>query len=65
METHQRTLARTVSYRVLAVLITALITGIGTAIAIHIILTLVHYLHERVWLKIKWGTNNDHSFTTT
>ena len=30
-------------------------TGLGTAIAIHIVLTGVHYAMERAWLKIKWG----------
>jgi uncharacterized membrane protein len=54
-ETHKRTLTRAVSYRVIALLITALWTGLSAAIAIHLVLTLVHYVHERVWLKIKWG----------
>lgn len=54
-ETHKRTIARTVSYRIAALLITALWTGIGDAIVIHIILTIVHYIFERLWLKIKWG----------
>jgi uncharacterized membrane protein len=58
IESHKRTLARTVSYRVLALIITALITGLGTAVIIHLLLTLVHYAHERVWLKIKWETND-------
>ena len=57
-ETHKRTLARTISYRVLALSITALFTGLGTAVIIHLLLTLVHYAHERVWLKIKWETDN-------
>jgi len=30
-------------------------TGLSTAILIHVILTVAHYIHERVWLKIKWG----------
>lgn len=55
METHKRTLARTVSYRVIATLITAYFTGLTTAVLLHILLTLVHYLMERVWLKIEWG----------
>ena len=29
--------------------------AIGTAIAIHIVLTAVHYAMERAWLKITWG----------
>jgi hypothetical protein len=55
IETHQRTLTRTVTYRLIAMLITALWTGLGTAVVIHIALTAVHYVHERFWLMIKWG----------
>ena len=55
METHKRTIARAVSYRIAALLITAIWTGIGDAIVIHIILTIVHYIFERLWLNIKWG----------
>lgn len=54
-ETHARTLARTISYRITALLITAIWTGLGDAIVIHIILTAVHYLFERLWLKVSWG----------
>jgi len=55
-ETHARTLLRTILYRITALLITAIWTGLGNAIAIHLILTAVHYVSERLWLKIKWGT---------
>jgi uncharacterized membrane protein len=54
-ETHTRTIVRTISYRIAALLITAIWTGLSDAILIHIILTGVHYLFERFWLKIKWG----------
>jgi hypothetical protein len=54
-ETHARTVARTISYRIIAMLITALWTGLGNAVIIHIVLAAVHYVMERVWLKIKWG----------
>jgi hypothetical protein len=54
-ETHARTVARTISYRIIAMLITALWTGLGNAVIIHIVLAAVHYIMERVWLKIKWG----------
>lgn len=54
-ETHLRTVARTVSYRLTALFITALWTGLADAVLIHIILTAVHYLFERLWLKIHWG----------
>ena len=54
-ELHKRTVVRALTYRIVALLITALWTGLGNAVIIHIILTAVHYIHERVWLKIKWG----------
>ena len=54
-ETHLRTIARTVTYRITALLITAIWTGLGDAVAIHIVLALVQYIMERVWLKVKWG----------
>ena len=56
-ELHKRTIVRTVSYRIVALLITAIWTGLSDAIVIHIILTAVHYAMERVWLKINWGKN--------
>ena len=54
-ETHTRTVARTLSYRIIAMLITALWTGLGNAVIIHIVLAIVHYVMDRVWLKINWG----------
>jgi len=54
-ETYKRTVIRTISYRIVAFLITSIWTGLSKAILIHIILTLVHYIMERLWLKIKWG----------
>lgn len=57
METHKRTLIRAASWRVTATATTALFTGIEGAIVINIIMTVVHYVHERVWLKFKWGLN--------
>jgi uncharacterized membrane protein len=55
METHKRTVLRAISWRVIATLITIPFTGISTAILIHVLLTVAHYFHERIWLKIKWG----------
>ena len=54
-ETRKRTVVRTLSYRIAALLITALWTGLGDAILIHIVLASLHYAMERLWLKIKWG----------
>lgn len=58
IETKKRTIIRTLSYRIIALLITAIWTGLGDAILIHIILTLIHYTMERLWLKIEWGKND-------
>ena len=54
-ETQLRTIARALTYRVLAILVTAAFAGIGTAIVIQVICTVVHYVHERLWLRIDWG----------
>jgi len=64
IETRQRTLARMLTYRLTAWLFTIfwtyLFTGdissaTGFATALHIALSIDYYIHERVWLKIKWG----------
>ena len=53
-ETRTRTLTRIIVWRILATLITAVWTGLNTAIAIHIVLLVTHYVYERLWLKIDW-----------
>ena len=58
METHKRTVTRAITYRIVALLITALWTGLASAVLIHLVLTAVHYIHERIWLKINWGKIN-------
>lgn len=60
-ESHKRTIIRTISYRLAALLITAIWTGLSDAIAIHIVLATLHYVMERVWLKIQWGRTNGDS----
>lgn len=55
METHKRTLTRAFSWRITATAVTAVFTGIEGAIIINVVMTLVHYAHERLWLKLDWG----------
>lgn len=55
MKTHKRTIARAISWRIVATLVTAVWTGLSGAIVINIFMTLAHYIHERLWLKAKWG----------
>jgi uncharacterized membrane protein len=64
MESHKRTIARMVSYRITAWLLTVPFTyyltgdwtdAFGGSALLHVALTLDYYIHERIWLKIKWG----------
>jgi hypothetical protein len=55
VESHKRTIIRTLSYRFTALLITAYWTGVSDAVAIHCVLAIWQYILERAWLKIKWG----------
>jgi len=54
-ETQSRTIARVISYRIAALILTAAIIGLQDAVVIHILLTILHYWVERVWLLIDWG----------
>lgn len=64
METKKRTVVRMLTYRLTAWLFTILWTYLftgdissatGFATALHILLSIDYYIHERIWLKIKWG----------
>ncbi len=55
MELHKRTLTRAITWRITATLITAIWAGWEGAIYANIVLTILHYLHERLWLKVGWG----------
>jgi len=64
METKARTVTRMITYRITAWLFTIfwtwLFTGdiasaTGFATALHIMLSVDYFIHERIWLKIKWG----------
>ena len=63
-ETHKRTLTRSITYRisawVLTIMLSYLYTGnlaesTGFSTFLHMILSVDYYIHERIWLKIKWG----------
>lgn len=56
LESHKRTIVRAITWRIVATLVTAIWTGLSGAIVINIFMTLAHYVHERLWLKFKWGT---------
>lgn len=54
-ETHWRTIAKSISWRIVATLVTAWFTGLTGAIVINIWMTVAYYIHERVWTRITWG----------
>ena len=54
-ETIWRSILKTVCFKIITTAITAIFTGIGAAIGIHLILTVVYLVYERVWNKIGWG----------
>ena len=54
-ETHLRTVTRAVGWRIIATGITAIWAGWSGAIAANIVLTILHIVHERAWLRVKWG----------
>lgn len=68
IETRARTAVRSVTYRLTAWLLTIPVTllfveDVASATEystiIHVVLTLDYYLHERIWLKVKWGVKHD------
>lgn len=71
-ETHIRTTAKTVAYRILSILsgmlATILVGGTGAmagqvALVMLIAGTIMYYLHDRVWLLFTWGLS-DNAFET-
>lgn len=54
-ETHTRTIVRAICWRIIATLVTAIWAGWQGAIMANIVLTVLHYAYERVWLRLDWG----------
>ena len=55
METHTRTIVKSISWRIVATAVTAYFTGLTGAIVINIWMTVAYYIHERLWTRFKWG----------
>jgi uncharacterized membrane protein len=50
-----RTVVKTIFFKIITTSATALIVGIKGAILIHLIMTAIYLVYERVWNKINWG----------
>jgi adenylylsulfate kinase len=66
--TFRRSIVKTISYRVIVVILDFvaiyLFTGkisvaLGFTIVSNIYTTIVYFLHERIWGKIKWGKSSN------
>jgi len=66
-ETKQRTVVRMLTYRLTAWAFTIfwtylytddVVSATGFATTLHILLSIDYYIHERIWLKIRWGRLN-------
>lgn len=54
-ESHGRTIVKSISWRIVATLVTAYFTGLTGAIVINVWMTVAYYIHERVWTRVRWG----------
>jgi len=54
-EKHIRTLARAITYRIVATFSVAYWVGLELALSLAIIHTIIYYTNERLWLKVQWG----------
>jgi len=64
IETRTRTIVRMITYRITAWAFTVLWTWLifgnlvqstGFATLLHALLSIDYYIHERAWLRVKWG----------
>lgn len=64
MESRARSVAKTVSWRLLATLVTILLayvwlqewaTSVSMGVVINVLKALIYYLHERGWNLVHWG----------
>jgi uncharacterized membrane protein len=64
VENHKRSIVKSVTFRVIVIISDLIIItavthrydlAIGVAVATNLGSTILYYLHERVWAKIKWG----------
>lgn len=55
IERPRRSLVKVITYRLLALIATVPFTGLSMAIGIHVMLMVIHYVHERAWARVAWG----------
>ena len=68
MDTRKRSIVKSISFRIIATIITFIVvwiftrdvvTSSGVTIAENLIKMIAYYFHERAWINVKWGTVKD------
>ena len=68
METHKRSIVKSISFRIIATITTLVVVWFftkdlavsgGVAIVENLVKMLFYYFHERAWTKISWGIKKD------
>jgi hypothetical protein len=54
-ETNKRSIVKTIVFKIITTSVTAMITGLGNALFIHALMTIIYLLHEWGWNKVNWG----------
>lgn len=54
-DTMKRSIVKTFFFKLVTTSITAMITGLGNAIVIHVAMTIIYIIYERIWNRINWG----------
>lgn len=64
METHKRSIVKSITFRIIAIIITFFVVWIftkdpflsgGITLLENLIKMIVYYFHERIWNNISWG----------
>jgi uncharacterized membrane protein len=55
METKIRTVVKSLTFRVIAFSVTAPFVGVTVAVGLQVFLLCAYYVHERLWMRVKWG----------
>ena len=68
METHKRSIAKAITFRIIATIITLIVVwaftrniaiSAGVTITENLIKMVAYYFHERAWTKFTWGVVKD------
>ena len=68
METHKRSIVKSITFRIIATVLTFIVVWIFTrdvgkslivTVVENLIKMIAYYLHERAWIRISWGLKKE------